>query len=132
MAQAANIVVKKNDGTTDVTYSLMSPASGDNAPAVFRNLSVGTAPGHKPEYRISSQWNGPKTARKIRETLVYPVVQTINGVQVVTDRLIKDVTYTIASAAPQTDIDEFISQGANLSVNAAVVKDSIKAGFAPT
>jgi len=132
MAQAANIVVKKNDGTTDVTFSVMAPASGDTTPAVFRNTAVGSAPGHQPEYRISAQWNGPKTARKIRETFVYPVVETINGSPVITNRLIKDVTYTIAQAAPQVDINEFISQSANLSVNSAVVKDSIKNGFAPT
>lgn len=33
MPQMANITVKKADGTTDVVYTALTPAGGDNSPA---------------------------------------------------------------------------------------------------
>lgn len=54
MATFANIVVKKADGTTDVTYTGIRPAAGAE-PAVFRNLTVGTSLAQQPEFRCRSR-----------------------------------------------------------------------------
>lgn len=49
MAQLANITVFKADGTTNVTYTAIRPAAGDE-PAVFRNQTVGTSLSQQPEF----------------------------------------------------------------------------------
>lgn len=54
MATLANIVVKKADGTTDVTYVAKRPASGSE-PAVFRNEAVGTSLSQQPEFRVRAR-----------------------------------------------------------------------------
>lgn len=132
MPAIANIVVKKNDGTTDVTYTAIVPSSGDKNAAVWRNQSVGTAAAHRPEYRISSEFNGPRTARRVKETYVYPVTAVgTDGKTNVVDKAIKEVTWTLPVTMPDADINEFVSQGANLDAS-TLIKDSVKTGYAPT
>lgn len=132
MPSIANIVVKKNDGTTDVTYTAVVPSSGDKNPAVWRNNSVGTAAAHRPEYRLSSESNGPRTARRVREVFVYPTTTVgTDGKTYVQDKAIKEVTWTLPINMPDADLNEFVSQGANLDAS-TLVKDSVKSGYAPT
>lgn len=50
MPNGSNVVIKKNDGTTDQTLTFISPQNGAE-PAVFRNQAIGTALSHQPEYR---------------------------------------------------------------------------------
>lgn len=42
MPTLANITIKKADGTTDVVYTAIAGAAGDNTPAMFRNETIGT------------------------------------------------------------------------------------------
>jgi hypothetical protein len=132
MPAIANITVKKNDGTTDVTYTGLVPSSGDKNPALWRNQSQGSASAHRPQFTLQSQSNGPKTARRLRSVYEYPVTAVgSDGKTYIVDKAIKEVTWVVPVTMPDTDVNEFVSQSANLDVS-TLVKDSVKAGFAPT
>lgn len=133
MASQANITVKKNDGTTDIVWTGTYGAAGENAPALWRSETVGSAPGHKPNLELKTRWNGPKTARRVEANFVYPQIATdsTTGLTTVVNVIPISVSAAIPNACPSTDINEAVSQCFNLLV-ATLVKDSFKTGFAPT
>lgn len=132
MPSMANITVKKNDGTTDATYTAVVPSAGDKSPAVWRNNGMGTAPAHRTEYSMVSSWNGPRTARKVTVKYMYPITAVgTDGKTNVVDRAWRTEEYIIPQTMPDADINEFVSQSANLGVS-TLVKDCLKSGYAAT
>lgn len=133
MPAIANITVKKNDGTTDITYTGVSPSSGDGVPAIFKSQTVGTAQAHQPELRISSRDAMKGEKRNLRATYVYPQISTnsTTGVTSVVDKASADVNWNVPKGMAQADVNEFASQLANLIVS-ALVKQCVKDGYAPT
>jgi len=133
MPNMANIVVKKNDNTTDVTYVAKTPAGGDGIPAIWRNESVGNAPAHFPELRLSSRDASNGGKRHMRGTYVYPqiVTNSTTALTQVVDKAEADFNVKFPRGMSQVNIDEFVSQFANL-IRAELIKDSNKSGFAPT
>jgi hypothetical protein len=126
------MTVKKNDGTTDVVYTLATPSSGDNTPAIWRNNTVGTAVAFRPEFRLLSKNNGPRTARRVEAQFVWPTTVTGSDGRVsVSDRLPISISAAVPNGMVDTEIAEAISQGMNLLVQ-TLVKDSFKSGFAPS
>lgn len=132
MPQMANIVVKKNDGVADATYTAMIPSAGDKSAAVWRNNSVGTAPAFRPEFQLLSQSNGPKTARRVTSKFLYPSLATGSDGKVnVVDKVIIELSAVIPQGMSDSDVAEAVSQGVNLC-SSILVKDSLKSGYAPT
>ena len=132
MPNQANIIVKKNDGTTDVVYTAVAASSGDKTPAVWRNNTVGTAPSHRPELQVSSQSNGPRTARRLLVKGVYPTLVTgTDGKTNVADRFVLDATIVVPQGMPDADINEAASQMLNLMAS-TLMKDQVKTGYAAT
>lgn len=133
MPNMANITVKKNDGTTDITYTAMIPSAGDKSPAIWRSTTVGSAPSHNPEMRMTSRNNGTGTARRVEVVSQYPTLVTspADGKVSVADKVVLDLSVVIPQGMPTTDINEAVSQFCNL-IAATLVKDSFKAGFSPT
>lgn len=131
MPSMANITVKKNDGTTDVTYTGQTGASGDSLPAVWKNQSVGTAPAHQPELRISSRDAQRGARRSVRSTYVYPQIatDTTTSITSVVDKARAATEFDFPKGMSQTDINEAVSQYANLLVS-TLVKDQFKTGYA--
>lgn len=85
--QQADITVKDIDGTTNLVYTAVVPAAGDSSPAVWRSLPAGKPTTHADTLEISSKDNVPKTARRVTANFVHPVVQTVDGREVVTDKI---------------------------------------------
>jgi hypothetical protein len=132
MPQIANITIKKNDGTTDVVYTAVVPSAGDKSPAVWRNLTVGTAAGHRPELRLTSRANGTGTARRMDGSFSYPALVTdTTGKTQVADRFNMQVTGVIPLGMPDADLNEAVAQALNIFA-ATLLKDSFKTGYAPT
>lgn len=131
MSTLANITIKKNDGTTDVVYTAITGAAGDNTPAVFRNDTVGTTLAERPTLLVSSKSNGPKTGRRVSCDFSWPITsQDAGGNKLVTGRM----TGTCSILVPQNQdlavINEQASQFANL-IGSALVKATFKDGYAP-
>lgn len=130
MASAANITVKKNDGTTDIVYTTLVPASGDNSPAIWKATTVGSAPAHQPELRLTSREAAAGQKRALRSTYVYPQIATDSTTSItsVVDRASAATDWSFPKGMSQTDINEFVSQYANLLVS-TLVKDCVKSGY---
>jgi hypothetical protein len=132
MPQISNLVVKKNDGTTDVTYTAVVPSAGDKTPALWRNQSVGSAAAHQPALSLMSRNNGTGTARRLDGSLVYPTTSTgTDGKVTVSDKAIISISGVIPQGMPTADVNEAVAQAMNLFAT-ALVKDSFKTGYAPT
>ncbi len=133
MPSMTSITVKKNDGTTDVVFSAMTPSSGDASPAVWRATGVGTAPSHAPEFRLTSREASKGTKRGLRSTFLYPQISTntTTGVTSVVQRAMASTDWTVPKDMSVADINEFVSQYANL-LYATLVKDCVKAGYSAT
>lgn len=133
MASIANIVVKKADGTTDITYTALQPSSGDGVPAVWRCESIGSAAGLRPTLTLSSKWNGPRTARRLDFVYQYPQVytDTATGLSSVKNRAVISGSAVVPIEMPDSDVAEAIAQAFNLT-DSALFTDSVKSGFSPT
>lgn len=132
MPQMANITVKKNDGTTDVVYTQKVASAGDKSAAVWRNETVGTAAAHRPELQETSQYNGPRTARRVNLKFTYPTLVTgSDGKTQVVDRFLFEGSALVPLGMPDADINEAVSQCMNLGAS-VLIKDSLKTGYAPT
>lgn len=131
MPQMADIIVKKDDGTTNITYTALTPSSGDKVAAQWRSNTVSTIAGHRPAFALKSERTGAGD-RRMRSTFVYPYTVTdVNGVPQLVARVSFEVSGLIPQNVPDTVIAEAVSQHANLHAS-TLVKDSEKAGFAPT
>lgn len=133
MPSLANITVKKNDGTTDITYTGVVPSSGDSTPAVWKSQSVGSAQAHQPELRLQARDSADKKKRVLRLTYLYPSTQTdsTTGRTTVVNRAFGTTDFTFDLDMPQTDVNEAVSQFTNLQDSALVV-DCLKAGYSAT
>lgn len=133
MPAIANITVKKNDGTTDIVYTAQVPSSGDSTPAVWKATTVGTAPAHQPELRLSSRAAGNGAKRALRGTYEYPQIalNTTTGVTSVIDAASADINWVVPQGMTQTDINEFTTQLANLLAS-SLIKDCVKSGYSAT
>jgi hypothetical protein len=133
MPALADIIVKKADGTTNITYTGVVPSAGDKTPAVWRSNSVGAAIGQRPEFRMVTSPNGDNSARRFVCNYSFPSLYTDTSTSRVNvaQRLNFTVSGVVPVDMPDTDISEAISQGFNLVASALVVS-SAKAGYAPT
>lgn len=133
MPAMAAITVKKNDGTTDVIYTSTSPSAGNGNPAIWRNDTVGTAMSHRPELRLTSREGGNGVNRVLRATFVWPQValDSTTNVSKIVNKLAAASDWTVPKDMPATEIAEAVSQYANLLAS-ALIKQSVKDGFAPT
>lgn len=130
MPSIANITVKKNDGTTDVTYTGIQPSSGDNTPAIWKSTLIGNAPAHQPEVRLSARDAGKGQSRELRLTAKYPQIatNTTTGVTSVVGSATAACSWVIPKGMASADINEFASQLANI-IASTLLKDCVKTGY---
>lgn len=133
MPSMANITVKKADGTTDIIYVAQSPASGDATPARWRVDSIGTVPGNRPTFTVSSKSTANGSARIVSSKLIYPETYTDSTTGLVLVRNSASISDTCIIPQNMTDatIAEIVAQHANL-LKATLMQDTQKSGFAPS
>lgn len=131
MPTLANITVKKADGTTDVIYTAVAGAAGDNTPALFRNNTIGTTLAERPTLLIRSLSNGPKTARRINVDYSWPITsQDAGGNKTITGRMTGNASCLVPQNQDVSAIAEQAHQFSNL-IGSAIVKACFNEGFAP-
>lgn len=131
MAQASNITIKKADGTTDVTYTVQIASGGDKSPAIWQELTAGTAPVDRPTFKVDSAWNGAKTARRVHARMEFPYsVTNPDGTTTVVNRCLYEANAVIPQNVPDTTAAEAVAQTANLLAS-ALIKGSFATGYAP-
>lgn len=130
MPALQDISIKKKDGTTDVVYTAVQGAAGEN-PAVFRNNTVGTTIAERPTLLVKAQSNGNGTARRVRVDFSWPLVSTdAGGNKVITGRMTGEASVLIPQNQNVATIGEQAYQFGNLLGN-AVLKASFEEGYAP-
>lgn len=130
MPAGSNITIKKDDNTTDIVYTFQVPSSGDSTPAVWKSATVGSAQSHQPELRLSAAEADNGLSRRLKGTYQYPQIATDTTTSLVSvvNKAQASVEWKFPKGMSQTDINEFVSQFANL-LDDTVVKACIKAGF---
>jgi len=133
MPALADIVVKKADGSTDVTFTGVVPSAGDKTPAVWRSNSAGGAIGQRPELRLQSSSNGDGSARKMVANFSFPSLftDTSTGRVSVDKRLNFTLSVAVPVEMPDADLAEAVEQGMNLC-HATLIKSCLKAGYSAT
>lgn len=131
MPQQASMTVKKADGTTDIVYAAVQPASGTTNPAIWRS-PTGAAPAHKAELRVRAASNKANTVRRVEGTYVYPQTVTgTDGVISIANRGSISFQAVVPQAMPITEINEMAHQGMNLIAH-SLTKSEVIEGFAAT
>jgi hypothetical protein len=131
----ASITVKKFDGVTDIVYDALSASGGDGSPAVWRQdtgAAAGLPVGLRPILKLTSTWNGPKTARQMKYNFVMPyaVQDSTTTKYSATDRIVADGIITMPQGIPAANLNE-VYQLLNL-LAAVLVKQAVAAGYSPT
>lgn len=129
MPQMANIVIKKKDGTTDATWTMLTPSAGDKTPARWSQTAFNARANLRPTLDMQTRFNTNRTARNLSSTMKYPEVQTVSGVEVVTGTAIGNVNCIVPTSMSATAIDEFAAQLAN-TIKAALFQECIVTGYA--
>lgn len=136
MPTMASITVKKADNTTDIVYDALNASGGDASPAVWRQdtgAAAGLPVGLRAQFKVLSQWNGPKTARQVKFNFSYPYAtqDSTTTLYSSTDRVVLDGIITVPQAIPATGINEACAQVLHL-LAASLIVSSAQAGYAPT
>jgi len=131
MPTMADITVKKNDGTTDITYTGITASSGDGSPAIWRSNSVGASVESRPEVRMTGRANGQSSARRVEAQMSYPEVITgSDSIPRVNNRLNLSLNILRPNGMSDTAVNEGVSQFLNVCAS-TLFKDSAKVGFPP-
>lgn len=129
MPTIANIIVKKADNTTNYTLTAVSGAPGDRGFAQWQG--EGSMPSVKPQLRMKTQWNGPKTGRQVEASGSFPFVTLVNGVDTVVSQIPFRFSCTVPTNMPGTTAADGVAVIANFLAS-QLVKDAASSGFAPT
>jgi len=131
MTTAADMTIKKADGSTDIVWTLMQPASGDGSAAIWRSSTVGSSPGTRPELRVISKAS-QGNVRHVNGTMTYPsYVTDVNGVQKVQGVIFFNFHFSLPPEALDSDILQAVAQATNLLDHSQMVS-ACTSGFAPT
>lgn len=132
MPQIANITVKKNDGTTDVTFTAVAPSGGDKSPAIWQNQALGTAVSHRPTLKLSAR---PSPDGKVRRSdFIFTYPSTVVGGDGKTSILATSVltgSFATPQDQPAVDVNEAVAQAFNL-LAAALIKQCVQQGYSAT
>lgn len=131
MPQMADIVVKKNDGVTNVTYAALVPSAGDSSPARWSEATASTIRGHRPTLELRSQFNGPRTARRITGQFKMPALRSVSGVETRIGDIILDFSAVVPVDVEDAVVNEAVAQATNLLVS-TLARSSLQSGYAPT
>lgn len=137
MPAVANIVVKKADETTNITYDALTGAAGDGSKAVWRQdtgAAVGLPVGMRAMMTMATVSNGPRTARRavIEFKRPYATLNINTNRYESTDSVVGRLEVTVPQGIPASEISESVFQYFNLlGVANGLIKQAVVAGFAP-
>lgn len=129
MATQANVVVKKTDGVTDVTFTAVQGATAGD-PAVWQNVTSSGVYNNRDAVKFRSRDNGTKTARWMEIDAVFPVRRTENGVEVNKGPIPVKFAVPMPNWATDAECAEAVDQFINFLASTHV-RTHIKGRFAP-
>lgn len=133
MANLTDLTIKKADGVTDILWSGVTASAGDKNPARYTSKTVSAIPAFQPKLSIRSEGNGDGSVRRVIASAIYPysvLDTTTNRTSLVSQCTFRG-EWAVPQDVPQTVVDEFAAQLANLFDTSALV-DVVKTQTAPT
>lgn len=133
MAQITDLIIKKADGTTFITWTGDTGAAGDKIPARFSSKSVNAIPAFQPKLAVATEGNGDGSTRRVKMNLVYPYTVTDSNTTQTKEvsRSTFKGEWSVSQDMPQSSVDEFACQIANL-ISTALLVGAVKTQQAPT
>lgn len=133
MPAMANIVIKKFDGTTNITYTAIIPSGGDRLKAVWRSESYASSAANRPTLEIMAKSNQSQTQRIVEVLFKYPelVTDSTTGVTSVRLRDVGSLVMTVDQRGTDATTNEACAQFANLMAS-PLVQETLRTGAAPT
>lgn len=128
MLAMADLTVKKNDGTTNITYTALKGNSGDKSTAMWRSETASPLVAGRPVLTLSPKGSVNGKFRLTDVALSYPetYVNSTTGLTAVRDVELLRATVTISTELADTTRDEAISQFLNLMV---AIKPALQQGY---
>lgn len=133
MPSLADISIKKADYTTDIVWSGVSASAGDKTPARYASKTVNSIPAFQPKMSVRSEGNGDGSVRRVHVNVAYPysVLDTTTNRTTLVSQCSFRADWTVPQDVPQSVVDEFVAQVANL-VDSGTLVDVVKTQTAPT
>ncbi len=133
MPNQADIVVKKADGVTNVTYVGVAPSAGDKTPAIWRLSAASPKLGFQPIFTMKTAPNANGTFRHANFAMTFPVIHTDTptGLVVLDGNLSLDAHMSLDANLSTTDYNEAFAQFGNLIVS-TLIRSSIGVGYSPS
>lgn len=133
MPAIANIVVKKADGTTDITYTAVSPAAGSD-PAVWKSQTVGISAGQQPELRCASKGRTVKGLPYRDTNLSYKYPKSVTNSTTGEISISEGFSFSGQAHVNQTmnsvELQEAAYQLGNL-IASVLIKQAMRDGYSP-
>lgn len=129
MPQMVNITVKAADGVTQVVFTGIQPSAGDKVPAVWRDNAASTVPNNRPTFTVSGQYNGPRTARRMKGQVKIPVLKTVDGQEVSEDAFVFEFNGVVLQKVEDSVTSEAVHRACNLFAS-SLFKQQLIEGFA--
>lgn len=129
MPNMANVTVKAANGTTDVVYTALTPASGDQ-PARWSDLASSTQASLRSVVELRSRDNASRDARVVSMVFKMPDVRTVSGVDTIVGSVPVEIRATIPRQVSDAVIAEAVARAGNFFVN-TLTRSSFQTGYAP-
>lgn len=130
MAAIANLVVKKTDGVTDVTFTAIAGAAADGQPATWQNTASSTIRAYRSSLSMKAKLNGTKQARRVDVTALFPVVRVVSSVDMLIGKIPLDFSVPVPEWATDAEVNEAVDQFINLLASTHI-RTHIKSGISP-
>lgn len=132
MPNMADIVVKKADNVTNVTYVAQSGSAGDKSPAIWTQNAFSGIAGFRPKLEILTQDNGQKTIRQLKVNFTFPstYTDTNTGLVKANGSVGFDGVVFLPKGLTTTEWNEAFAQLGNLLAS-TLVREVAQTGYAP-
>lgn len=117
MPNLADLVIKKNDGTTNVTWTGVQRSAGDLSPARWEEQALTTMRAGRPTFTMKAGFSGnARDARKTETRGVYPylITDSTTGTQRILANIVFEGKLWVPSVVPVAYADEAVAQLLNL------------------
>lgn len=123
-------IVVKNAANVDVTFAAVSSSSGDKVPATWAVTASSTIRANRQKASLEIHDNGSGTSRVGVCQIMFPQLQTVDGVERIANTLPLKVVISIPKTIPDNLVTDYVTIGLNFAA-AALVKSSFAEQVAP-
>lgn len=130
MPSMANITVL-NASAANVIYVAAVPSAGDTSAARWNQNAASGIAGFRPTFTSITRDNGNNTGRRLTVNYMFPVVETVGGVDTITAKVTASSTILLPTNVAVSSVKNGYVQFANLLASPLMVAVA-EEGYSPT